>query len=206
MPALKVGQITFGFFNKLSKLNDNVLRVWGEILAKIPHSRLFLKDKCLSNSSCREALVKSFKSFGVAENRLILEGSSPRSDYLQAYNKVDIALSPFPYGGGTTCVEGLWMGVPFVTKKGNTFISSIGESIACNTGLSDWVSENEEDYIDKAVRFASNLNDLSALRSSLRDQALQSPVFNAKKFSKDFVLALEALWKRPTTSTSRKAR
>ena len=199
LPALEVGYITFGCFNKLSKLNNNVLRVWGEILAKLPHSRLFLKDKRLSNSACREALVESFKSFGVAENKLILEGSSPRSDYLQAYNKVDIALSPFPYGGGTTSVEGLWMGVPFITKKGSTFISSIGESIACNTGLSDWVSESEEDYIDKAVRFASNLNDLSTLRSSLRGQALRSPVFNAKKFSKDFVLALETLWNRRNT-------
>ena len=95
----------------------NVLRTWGKILNEVSGSRLFLKDKSLSFPSTRDSLVKEFETVGIAKNRLTLEGSSSRYDYLRAYNQADIALSPFPYGGGTTSAEGLWMGVPFLTKK-----------------------------------------------------------------------------------------
>jgi predicted O-linked N-acetylglucosamine transferase (SPINDLY family) len=101
--------------------------------------------------------VTRFASCGVTADRLILEGRDKREDYLACYNRVDLALSPFPYGGGTTSLEGLWMGVPVLTKTGNHFLSHVGESIAHNSGLSDWVAADNNDYIDKAIAFASDL-------------------------------------------------
>tara|TARA_B100001059_G_C17825707_1_gene581233 strand:- start:761 stop:3028 length:2268 start_codon:yes stop_codon:yes gene_type:complete len=196
LPALKNGYVTFCCFNKLPKLNKNVLVTWGKIMEKVAGSHLFLKDKSFSLPSTRDTLIDSFESVGIARHRLIFEGSSSRYDYLRAYNQADIALSPFPYGGGTTSAEGLWMGVPFVTKEGSTFISRIGKSIAGSTGLSNWVSDSEEDYIEKAVKFSSDLSQLSALRASLRDQVLASPMFNSERFSENFILALHTLWSR----------
>lgn len=171
----------------------NVLRTWGKIMNEVSGSRLYLKDKSLSCLSTRDSLVKSFENVGIDKHRLTLEGSSSRYDYLRAYNQADIALSPFPYGGGTTSAEGLWMGVPFLTKEGSTFITRIGKSIACNTGLHNWVSESEEEYVEKAIQFSSNLSQLSSLRAQLRDQVLASPVFDSDRFSKNFLLALQTL-------------
>ncbi len=196
LPAIKNGYVTFCCFNKIAKLNMNVLSTWAKIMNEVSGSRLFLKDKSLSNLSTRDSLIKSFETFGIAKQRLILEGSSSRYDYLRAYNQTDIALSPFPYGGGTTSAEGLWMGVPFLTKEGSTFITRIGKSIACNTGLSNWVSDSEEEYVKKAVQFSSDLSQLSSVRAKLRDQVLASPVFDSDRFSKNFIKALQTLCDR----------
>ena len=102
--------------------------------------------------------MKKYSDLGINENRIILEGSSKREEYLSSYNQVDIALSPFPYGGGTTTIEGLWMGVPAIVKKGNSFISRIGETIFYNTDFQDWIAKDNKDYISKAINFSSNLD------------------------------------------------
>ena len=142
----------------------------------------------------RQAVYSRFELVGIGENRLILEGKSPRSEYLAAYNRVDIALSPFPYGGGTTSAEGLWMGVPVITKRGDHFLSHLGESIAHNTGLSNWIASDEDDYVAKAVEFSSNLDDLAILRSRLRAQVVSSPLFHTERFGNHFERALRDMW------------
>ena len=123
-------------------------------------------------------------------------GRSPRSEYLAAYNRVDIALSPFPYGGGTISAEGLWMGVPVIVKRGNHFLSHLGESIAHNSGLSNWIASDEDEYVAKAVEFSSNLHDLAALRSRLRAQVVFSSLFDAERFANHFENALRGMWER----------
>ena len=95
LPALTNGSVTFGCFNKIERINDDVVAVWARILKAIPDSKLFLKDKKLSNDSMRDAVYRRFEFVGIGRGRLILEGSSPRSEYLASYNRVDIALSPF---------------------------------------------------------------------------------------------------------------
>ena len=90
-----------------------------------------------------------------------MEGFSPRLELLAAYNRVDIALDPFPYPGGTISLEGLWMGVPVITRQGNRFLSRVGESIAQNAGLADWIAHDNDDYVAKAVAHASNLEGLA---------------------------------------------
>lgn len=194
LPALANGRVMFGCFNKIERMNDNVVVVWASILKAIPDSRLFLKDKIFSDSAMREAVYSRFELVGIGESRLILEGKSPRSEYLAAYNRVDIALSPFPYGGGTTSAEGLWMGVPVITKRGDHFLSHLGESIAHNTGLSNWIASDEDDYVVKAVEFASNLDDLAILRSRLREQVVSSPLFHTERFGNHFERALRDMW------------
>jgi protein O-GlcNAc transferase len=186
LPAFSKEFITFGCFNKLSRMTDEVVSVRAEILHSVPESRLFLKDQQLEHDANRDRVVSRFASCGVTADRLILEGRDKREDYLACYNRVDLALSPFPYGGGTTSLEGLWMGVPVLTKTGNHFLSHVGESIAHNSGLSDWVAADNNDYIDKAIAFASDLEKLAALRRGLREQVLGSPFFNAEKFAFHF--------------------
>jgi predicted O-linked N-acetylglucosamine transferase (SPINDLY family) len=196
LPAKSIGNITFGSFNNLTKMNDAVVTVWSEILAAVPGSRLFLKYSQLDDPKMRELTMKRYAEHGIGSERLILEGSTSRKEYLASYNHVDIALDPFPYPGGTTSIEGLWMGVPFVTKAGDRFLSHAGETIAHSSGLSDWVAVDEEDYVFKTVSRASDLTGLAKLRAILRDQVLASPLFDASGFAGQFETAMWAMWNR----------
>ena len=194
LPALSNDYITFGCFSKIARITDNVISTWSKILLGIPSSKLFLKDSSLSKDSIKEIIYKKFSLVGINKERLILEGKSPRDQYLKTYNRVDIALSPFPYGSVTTSAEGLWMGVPIVVMKGSHFNSRLGESIINNASLSEWIASNEDDYVFKATKFNNKLDDLAKLRSSLREQVVSSPLFNSERFCNNFEVALRDIW------------
>ncbi|MGZ5859128.1 MAG: O-linked N-acetylglucosamine transferase, SPINDLY family protein, partial [Burkholderiaceae bacterium] len=199
LPVLSVGSITFGCFNNLTKMSDDVVALWARVLQAVPGSRLFLKTKQLNDLPVREQTQQRFAMHEIAADRLILEGSSPRVDLLKAYHRVDIALDPFPYPGGTTSVEGLWMGVPVITLKGDRFLSHVGESIAHNAGLADWIVADDDAYVAKAVEHTSNLERLASLRSRLRQQVLASPLFDAARFARHFEDALWSMWQQRQT-------
>ena len=194
LPALANGYVTFGCFNNLTKMNDGVVELWSKVLHAVPSSRLFLKTKQLNDPLVCEYTLTRFASHGITEERVQLEGGSPRAELLQAYNRIDIALDPFPYGGGTTTYEALWMAVPVLTRSGTTFLSRCGQSLNVNAGLGDWVALDEEEYVSKAVGFANDVASLAALRKVLRQQVLESPLFDAPRFARNLETALWAIW------------
>ena len=197
LPAIKNKFITFGSFNNLNKMNNSVIKLWSTLLKKIPKSKLFLKYRnLLDNDFYKNSIINKFRNYGISQDQLILEGSSPRREnFLKTYNRIDISLDPFPYSGTTTNFGSIWMGVPVLVLKGKKFISKCGESINHNLGMSDWIAKNEEDFILKAVDFCSDYEKLSDLRANLRHKALNSPLFDAKKFAKNFHEALWKMWK-----------
>lgn len=199
LPALTNGFITFGCFNNLTKMNDAVVSLWARILNAVPDGRLFLKSRQLDDSSVRKRTLERFAAQGIIADRLILEGASTRSDYLAAYHRVDFALDPFPFPGGTTSVEGLWMGVPMLTLQGERFLSRQGVGIAMNAGLSAWIAQDEEAYFALAVANATDVAGLAKLRQKLRDQVLASPLFDAKRFASHFEAAMQGMWQQSLT-------
>ena len=164
LPALAEKRITFGCFNNLNKMGDAVVTLWARVLAAVPNSRLFLKARQLYQPQVRESVIEEFGRHGIDPSRLILEGPESRANYLAAYNRVDIGLDPFPYTGGTTTAEALWMGVPVLTLSGQHFLSRQGLGLLMNAGLADWVASDPDDYVARAVSHASNLERLAALR------------------------------------------
>lgn len=199
-PALETGQVTFGSFNNLTKMNDRVVEVWSRILQSVPHSKLLLKSKQLGDAAICEQIRRRFAAHGIAPQQLLLGGAlSSREDHLAAYNKVDIAFDTFPYPGVTTSVEALWMGVPVLSLKGDRFLSCTAGSIAHNAGLADWIAADEDEYVTKAVAFASDLERLASLRAILRDQVLASPLFDAPCFARNFEDALWGMWQSRQT-------
>jgi protein O-GlcNAc transferase len=195
LPMLRRRHVTFGCFNHLMKMNDGVVDVWARILHAVPGSRLFLKAKQLDMRETREATFARFAARGIDARRLILEGRSPRAEYFAAYRNVDIALSPFPYPGGTTSVEGLWMGVPVLCRRGDRFLSSICASMLHSAGLEDWIAEDDDDYVEKAVAFANEPLRLAMLRDSLRDALIASPLVDASRFARHLEAAFEDMWR-----------
>ncbi len=196
LPALENGYITFGCFNNFSKINDEVISLWSQILLNIPNSKIIFKNNQIKESSECNRLIEQFQNNDINNERIILEKSESRSKYFYAYNKIDVSLDPFPFPGGVISIESLWMGVPVLTLSGDFFLSRQGEGILINAGLNDWVSKNKKEYVIKAEKLTSKLNKLALLRSGLRNQVLNSPLFDASRFAKNFEEALWGMWQR----------
>lgn len=196
LPALANGYVTFGSFNNLSKMNAAVVALWAEVLNAVPDSRLFLKYQQLGEASVRQNTRDRFAAHGIKPERLILENYVPRSSYLAAYQRIDIALDPFPFPGGTTTAEALWMGIPVLTLAGERFLSRQGVGLLMNAGLSEWITADARDYLSRAVSHAGDLQRLASLRRGLRQQVLNSPVFDAPRFARHFEAALREMWQK----------
>jgi len=175
-------------------MNDAVVAQWARVLRAVQGSCLYLKTQQLNELTDQQSVIERFAAYGIDADRLILEGSLPRAELLAAYNRVDIALDPFPYPGGTTSAEALWMGVPVLTLAGDRFLSHIGESVLQNAGLPDWIAADADDYVARAVVHASDIPRLAELRQGLRQQVLASPLFDAPRFARHFETALRGMW------------
>ncbi len=196
LPAGSTGTMTFGCCNNLAKLNDAVVELWARVLHAVPASRLLLRAFQLQDPDVREATRARFAAHGIGDDRLVMEPPSSRADYLRTWHRIDIALDPFPWPGGTTSAEALWMGVPVLTRRGDRFLSHAGETIARTAGLADWIAEGDDAYVAKAVRFGADREGLAGLRAGLREQVLASPLFDARRFARHFEAALWEMWRR----------
>ena len=190
-PIIKNNYLTFGSFNNFAKINNNVVRVWSEILKTINNSKLILK----SSIPLQTINIKNqFKKYDVLDS-IIFSSSKPFKEHLNLYNSIDVCLDTFPYNGVTTSFEALWMGVPVLTMKGYNFNSRCGESINKNLNLSSMIANDENDYISKAKEFLDK-EKLVNTRNIVFDNLLKSPLFDGKKFSKEFLGSLEAIYNK----------
>ncbi len=196
LPALSRGLVSFGSFNNANKLSDRTIGCWSRVLQEVPASRLLLKAAGLDKPAGAQGLLDRFAAHGIAAHRLDLRGYAMMvADHLSSYDEVDIGLDPFPYAGTTTTAEAFWMGVPVLTLKGDRFISHVGESMLHSMGLADWIAENVDDYVAKAVRFSSDLDGLAALRQGLRQRLLASPLGDAPRFARNLETAFRGMWR-----------
>ena len=195
-PAIKNGFITFGCFNNLFKLNEKVINLWAKILDSVPNSRLVLKNSMLKNKHIKKKIIDQFEKHKINIKKLVLEEGSPRKKLMESYNKIDITLDPFPYSGGTSSFESIWMAVPVLTKKGSKFISCTTESINRNIEMSDWVAHDENEYVIKAIEFSKNLKQLSIIKKKLILMAPESPLFNASLFAEQFKNLILQIWEK----------
>jgi predicted O-linked N-acetylglucosamine transferase (SPINDLY family) len=194
LPARDNGFVTFGCFQNLAKVGDNVVRLWGIILAALPDARLRLQTRELGDPATCERFRLRLQKNNIAIERVILQGAVSRTEYLAAHADVDLILDTFPYPGGTTTCEALWMGVPTVTLAGDSLLARQGASILTSAGLADFVALSEADYIANAVTLAADVTRLARLRSGLRQQILTSPLFDAPRFARNFEDAVWSIW------------
>ncbi|HEY8749197.1 MAG TPA: tetratricopeptide repeat protein [Tepidisphaeraceae bacterium] len=193
LPAGTSAAVTFGCLNSPSKLNVDVIATWSRLLATIPESNLILH--CLEGSQ-RDRIAHQFTTHGISPARLRFIGTQSLGAYFAQYNQIDIALDPFPYPGGTTSCDALWMGVPVITLAGKTALSRGGVSILSNVGLEHLIASSTGDYVQIAAALARDLPTLQLLRSSLRDRMRRSPLMNAPRFASDVEAAYRSMWRK----------
>ena len=198
-PFARNGYVTFGCFQNLAKVGDEVLARWATILAAVPDARLRMQCRELGYASGHEMMIRRMGAAGIDARRVSFHGRVGRDAYLSTYGEVDILLDTFPYPGGTTTCEALWMGVPTVTLAGASLLSRQGASILTAAGSPDWVAENEADYVAQAVSRAGDPEALARLRVGLRGQVAASPLFDAQRFARNFADAMWKMWRHRLT-------
>ena len=192
LPAAAAGYVTFGCLNNFCKMTPETLGVWLHILAVTPESKLILSA---GEGSHRDAVIRKFTESKIDPSRVGFVKNLSMPDYLAQYLQIDIALDPFPYPGGTTTCDALWMGVPVVTLAGNTAISRGGVSILNNINHPELIAKSTEQYVQIAVNLAKDRQRLTQLRSTLRDEMQSSPLMNAPQFARDMEVIYRQIWR-----------
>jgi predicted O-linked N-acetylglucosamine transferase (SPINDLY family) len=194
LPANECGYVTFGSFNVLTKITDEMLGVWARVLLATPNARLLIKNKQLTDVALQARLYSQFEQLGVARERVDLLGRTSKEEHMAMYGKVDIALDTYPYHGTTTTCDSLWMGIPVITRAGTSHVSRVGVSLLTRIGLGRLVADDDQDYIDRAVRLASDLAYLNELRHGLRNMMNDSGLCDGAAFTHQIEKTFGQLW------------
>jgi protein O-GlcNAc transferase len=193
-PLARHGYVTFGCFNNLAKVTPEVIALWAKILHALPSSRLRLQTRELGDTATCARYHALFKEEGVATSRIELRGHIPHRQLLAAYGEIDIALDPFPYSGGLTTCEALWMGVPVITLSGHCFAGRHSTSHLSNIGLPELTTTAPEEYVAVALALAQDADRLTALRQGLRERLAASPLCDAAGYTRDLEAAYRGMW------------
>ena len=193
-PMEHSGSVTFGSFNNFSKVTDEVLRLWKEVLDAVPRSRLLLKSKLFRSAEGRELAAKRFARCGIPTERVEMRAFS--RGHLAEYGDMDIALDTFPYTGGITTCEALAMGVPVITLRGASHGARFGESLLTNANLAELIADTPADYVKIAVTLASSPETLASLRTNLRTILAHAPLTDARTYVRDAEAAYAEIWAR----------
>ena len=199
LPALDTGFVTFGTLTRSVRVNHRTVRVWSQILQRVPGARLVIDSGNYRDAQMRSTLLDKFSAHGIEPERLQIGFHSPPWDVLRG---MDIGLDCFPHNSGTTLFESLYMGVPFVTLAGRPSVGRLGSSILHGVGHPEWIAHSEDEYVDLAVALASDLPRLAALRAGLRAQMKGSALMDEPGFARKVEAAYREMFSRWVASSA----
>lgn len=194
LPALSNGYVTFGSFNRPSKLSRAVIALWSQLLRALPDSRMLLG--AMPEDGKYDTLIEWFAQEGIARERLDFHKRSGMESYLGLHRQVDICLDTFPYNGGTTTCHALWMGVPTLTLAGSTTAGRPGASILGHAGLEAFIAHDAADFVHNGLSWANNLAELSDIRSGMRERFAKSAMGQPAVVAAGLERALRIMWQR----------
>ena len=196
LPALERGFVTFGTLTRAVRVNHHTVRMWSQILQRVPNSQLLIDSANYQNQSMCGALQETFAAHGIGPERLQIGFHSPPWDVLRS---IDIGLDCFPHNSGTTLFETLYMGLPYVTLAGRPSVGRLGSSILIGVGHPEWIAHTEGEYVEKCVALASDLPALAALRAGLRNQMRASALMDEAGFARKVETAYREMFSRWAT-------
>jgi predicted O-linked N-acetylglucosamine transferase (SPINDLY family) len=194
LPALASHHVTFGYFGRLDRLTDDVVAAWARILLAVPESRLVLNNQPLREPAFRDLVAARFAAHGIGRERLQLIATAPQPRTWAAYGGIDIALDPFPHNAGTTTIEALWLGVPVVSLAGRPSVGRFGAMILHAIGMDEWVTDDTDGYVARAVAAAADLAGLVAIREGLRSRVAGSPLRDAAGLARQIEAVYREYW------------
>jgi len=196
LPALARGQVTFGSLQRFSKVSPAALASWAGVLARMPGSRLLLKDVMLDDPGLQRQVLEALAGHGIAPDRVEMRGATSHWDHLAAFNDVDIVLDTFPNNGGISTWEALWMGVPVLALLGGNPGSRVSAAILTALGLDAWVAPGEPEYLELALRQAADPEALARFRAGARARIAASAAGDPERYTRAVEAAYRAMWRR----------
>lgn len=188
--------ITFGCFNNVSKLNPELMKLWVEILNKVPNSKLVLKFGGANDTRSNNCYLDKFEELGLANTRerVAISNYLPSPKHLELYNSVDIALDTYPYNGTTTTCQALLMGVPVISLMGQPHASRVGFDLLSRLDLQFFAAQTSEEYVNKAIALALKPEALVNIRATMRQRLAASPLCSYQLITKDIENAYRKMW------------
>jgi len=193
-PCLANGFVTFGSLISQYKITDQVIDAWCRILECSPGSRLLIRNAALGKRSNQQFLLSQFTDRGIGEERLSLEGPASHFEFLETYNRIDIALDAFPYNGGTTTIEAIWQGVPLISFQGDRWVSRTSATLLLAAGLDELLAKDLSGYINLATQLAGNPQKLKTMRQNMRDRLLKSKACDTAAFARSMERLYRRIW------------
>ncbi len=197
LPALSNGHVTFGCLNNFCKVSDRALDLWAGAMAAVPSAQMLL---VAPPGPHRDRVAQKLR---VPPQRVRFVTFQPWRSYLGTYKQIDFCLDTLPFNGGTTSLDSLWMGVPVMTRVGETIVGARGASHLHNLGLTDWVTHDDEDFVRRVVKIAGDLEQLGQLRATLRRRMERSPLMDAPRFARHIEAAYREMWRAWCLTRSR---
>jgi protein O-GlcNAc transferase len=193
LPALTSGRLTLGSFSRLSKLNPRVIALWSQLLRALPESQMLIGG--MPRDGRYQVVGNWFQDEGIAVDRLHFHTRCDNRTYLALHNQVDFCLDPFPFTGATTTSHALWMGVPTLTLMGQTVAGRLGGALLHHVGLEDFVAHSADEFVEKGVYWAGNLESLAQLRAGMRERFLQSPIGQPAVVAQGLAESFRQMWR-----------
>ncbi|MCU0817715.1 MAG: tetratricopeptide repeat protein [Beijerinckiaceae bacterium] len=195
LPAKKNGYVTFGSMSRIVRFNDRLLKVWKRILDRVPNSRLRLDQKPFEDFETIERFYSRLEKLGISREQVDLVSTRP---HWHGYHQMDIALDCWPHNAGTTTFESLYLGVPVVSKRDRVSVGRLSQMVLEPLGLGDWIVDSEDEFVERAVLAASDIDALAEMRATLRDRIRNSPFMdfrtrtrNLENAFRDMILRFE---------------
>jgi protein O-GlcNAc transferase len=195
LPSLGTGRFTFGCFNRPAKINQEVAKAWARILEQVPGSRILMVYGGLGEAGTQQSLHGVLGRGRVPLDRVELVGQHEQRKIVAAYADVDIALDPFPYSGGVTTLEAMWMGAPTITYVGDTFASRHSATHLTAAGLREFCMPDVGSYVAAAASWSTRREELAEIRRGLRRRVEASPICDARRFGQNLSDRLTILWR-----------
>ena len=196
LPATKNDYVVFGSFNNYAKLNSDTLSLWAKVLQAVPEAKLLVKATSLQTPTIQQDLRQRLLDLGIKSKRIILESPTPSPKHFQSYHRVDIGLDTYPFNGGTTTCEALWMGIPVVTLVGERQVSRMGLGILSTIGLTELIAYTPEKFVEICVKLAADIEHLDQLRMGMRERMRVSPLMDAPTFTRNIETAYRNMWEK----------
>lgn len=193
-PALESGSLTFGSFNRLGKINETTVELWSHLLRAVPDARMIIAGVPLERR--HHQLIDGFRAAGIDRGRLSFHPFTNQATLLALHRDVDIALEPTPYSGCTSNNHALWMGVPTLTLAGSTPASRLSAANLGHLGLTEFVADSAQEFVEKGLYWSTHLDALADLRAGLRARWLAAPARQTAFVADGIERALRHMWRR----------
>jgi len=186
------GHIRFAAFHNPAKINAKLIAAWAKILHEVENSQICFAFRGYEENIVQELITRTFLAHGIPSERLDFKGPVSHYDLFELYNDCDFALDSFPYSGGLTTLEALWMGIPVITTPGKTFASRHSASHLTHSGFAQDVTTNVSEYVRTAIAWAHSPLMRDSDRSARRARFASSPLCDGKTFAQDLANILHS--------------